>query len=97
MRYILTLLLVSMLSLSYSQSVNKDLTKKSNTVVQETDMLGGLVTVIKDKRGNKLYIEHTLNQVTRFTIYKNNKAYEHGFKYPAMYASNKKMELIPNW
>tara|TARA_R110002020_G_scaffold190644_2_gene390225 strand:+ start:465 stop:758 length:294 start_codon:yes stop_codon:yes gene_type:complete len=97
MRYILTLLLVSMLSLSYSQTIDKRLTKKSNIVIQETDMLGGSITVIKDKRGNRLYIEHTLHDVTRFTIYKNNKAYEHGFKYPAMYASNKKMNLNPNW
>ena len=97
MRYILTFLLVSMLSLSYSQTIDKRLAKKSNTVIQETDMLGGSITVIKDKRGNKLYIEHTLNEVTRFTIYKDNKAFEHGFKYPAMYASNKKLELNPNW
>ena len=78
MKYILTILMFSVLTFNYSQEIEKAITKKSNTVIIETDMLGYLIKVIKDKKGNKIYIEHTIGNKSRFVVYKDNKAIRHG-------------------
>lgn len=68
----------SVLTFNYSQEIEKAITKKSNTVIIDTDMLGHLIKVIKDKKGNRVYIEHTIGNKSRFVVYKNNKAIRHG-------------------
>ena len=50
----------SVLTFNYSQEIEKAITKKSNTIIVDTDMLGHLIKVIKDKKGNRVYIEHTI-------------------------------------
>ena len=78
MKYILTILMFSVLTFNYSQEIEKAITKKSNTIIVDTDMLGHLIKVIKDKKGNRVYIEHTIGNKSRFVVYKNNKAIRHG-------------------
>ncbi len=78
MKYILTILMFSVLTFNYSQEIEKAITKKSNTVIIDTDMLGHLIKVIKDKKGNRVYIEHTIGNKSRFVVYKNNKPIRHG-------------------
>ena len=79
MRYILTLLIISMFTISFSQNLDKKLYKKSNKIIETKDMLGCDVKVIKDKHGNKLYVEHTQGNITRFTIYRKNRKYKYGY------------------
>ena len=81
MKYILSILMISMFTLSYSQAYEKNLLKKSNKVTEAKDMLGYDIKVIKDKKGNKLYIEHTIGNTSRFVVYKNNKQVRHGVFY----------------
>lgn len=80
MKYLLTLLMVSMFSICFSQNieVEKHLTKRSNVVIDTTDMLGHNIKIITDKKGRKLYLEHTDNNYTRFIIYKNNEQIKRG-------------------
>ncbi len=81
MKHILTILLFSIFSFSYSQEIEKSITKKSNVVTETTDVLGYNLKIIKDKKGNKVYIEHTIDNKSRFIVYKNNKPIRHGIFY----------------
>jgi hypothetical protein len=80
MKHILTILMVSMFASCFSQSleIEKHLTKKSNIIIDTTDMLGYNVKVVNDKKGNRLYVEHTIDNKTRFVLYKDNVQYKHG-------------------
>ena len=85
MKYILTILLFSKFSFNYSQEIEKNISKKSNVVIETIDMLGYKIKVIKDKKGNKVYIEHTIDNRSRFIVYKNNKPIRHGIFYTEEY------------